>query len=234
MSAQSTTALLAFYHVTKIEDWTYTNMMNYYQEKTGEKERKKLLHCINKDLEIVKDPDSQFDETRKIKAEEILHNWKEWKSSSKTLDTPLIIRRFQVEQLVTGESATNIVNKHCEIKIARNMTQGIEESGRTTMTNNNMEQVYLRNIVKSYLVDASKDENRQTMPPSQTPENEDLEQNHDDGVDGESVDDSQKVTESMIGKVERTPLVIEMSIQRIFLKSIVMNAKTTSTYAIAI
>ncbi|CAG8812122.1 40406_t:CDS:2, partial [Gigaspora margarita] len=96
MSVQSTTALLAFYHVTKIEDWMYTNMMNYYQEKT---EKRKGKNC-----------------------------YIEWKSSSKTLDTPLIIQRFQVEQLVTGESATNIVNKHCEeIKIARNMTQGIKE-----------------------------------------------------------------------------------------------------------
>ncbi|CAG8796202.1 39887_t:CDS:2, partial [Gigaspora margarita] len=67
----------------------------------------------------------------------------------------------------------------------------------TTMTNNNMEQV-----------DVSKDKNRQTMLPSQTLKNEDLEQNHDDGVDDESIDDSQKVTESIVSKVERTPLVI--------------------------
>ncbi|RHZ64647.1 hypothetical protein Glove_321g21 [Diversispora epigaea] len=200
MSTQSTPALMAFYHVNKIEDWTYINVMNYYQEKTGEKETKKLLHCINKDLKIVKDPDSQFDKSRKDKAEEILHNWKEWKLSSKNLDTCLKIQRFQVEQLATGESATNIINKNCEkIKIARNMTQ----------TNNNMEPA------------DSKDENRHIIPLPQTPENEDLEQNYDEGVDDESLnfvlqfcapvpdDDSQNATESLIGKVERIALIVD-------------------------
>ncbi|CAG8736558.1 2673_t:CDS:2, partial [Ambispora leptoticha] len=140
MSVQSTTVLLAFYLVTKIEDWTYTNIMNYYQEKNGEKKTKKLLDRINKDLKVITNPGSQFDKSRKDKAEEILRNWKEWKSSSNKLDMCLNIRRFHVEQLATGDSATHITNNHCrDIKVARNMAQGIEEDGRTTMTNTNTE-----------------------------------------------------------------------------------------------
>ncbi|CAG8601925.1 1509_t:CDS:10, partial [Dentiscutata heterogama] len=76
MSTQSTSILMAFYHVTAIEDWTCANITNYYQEKTGEKERKKVLDYIKKDIGKILNSDVDFDILRKNKAQKILDNWK--------------------------------------------------------------------------------------------------------------------------------------------------------------
>ncbi|CAG8613755.1 11877_t:CDS:2 [Ambispora gerdemannii] len=47
-------ALIAFYHVTAIEDWTHVNISEYYREKLKNKEYKFVMDSIKKDLVKVK------------------------------------------------------------------------------------------------------------------------------------------------------------------------------------
>lgn len=75
MSTQSTSTLKAFYNDTAIENWTRVNMEKYYRSKSGQKNRRKVLDCIKKDLEEVANLDD-FDMARKKKAQHILDDWK--------------------------------------------------------------------------------------------------------------------------------------------------------------
>ena len=64
-----------FYDDTAIENWTCARIMEYYRSKSEQKDRKKVLDRIKKDLEEVEESDS-FDIRKKRKAREILDNWK--------------------------------------------------------------------------------------------------------------------------------------------------------------
>ncbi|CAG8712855.1 17524_t:CDS:2, partial [Funneliformis caledonium] len=75
MTTAQSAQLLAFYHVTAIEDWTCYNVTNYYNAKMEQKERKKILDRIKKDLQTVEES-NLFDVLRKRKAREILDDWK--------------------------------------------------------------------------------------------------------------------------------------------------------------
>jgi len=78
MSTQSTLSkftLKAFYDDTAIENWTCARIMEYYRSKSEQKNRKKVLDRIKKDIEEVEESDS-FDIRKKRKAREILDNWK--------------------------------------------------------------------------------------------------------------------------------------------------------------
>jgi len=67
-----------FYKDRAVEDWTCKNLVEFYRITSGQKDRKKLLDSINKDLEKVKEANSEFDPTRKRKAQRIIDNWKVW------------------------------------------------------------------------------------------------------------------------------------------------------------
>jgi hypothetical protein len=71
----SNPALIAFYHVSAIKDWTYVNITEYYRAKLENKEYRNVLDCVKKDLTKVA-KNSEFDKTRQEKAETILNNWK--------------------------------------------------------------------------------------------------------------------------------------------------------------
>ncbi|CAG8551246.1 14946_t:CDS:10 [Cetraspora pellucida] len=92
-----------------------------------------------------------------------------------------------------------------------NFTGSSNKRGEEEVDNPKEEKVLRKNLQNAG--------DRQIIPLPRTPENQDLDQNHDDRVDDENVnfilqfcvpdDDSQKVAESMIGKVERTALIID-------------------------
>jgi hypothetical protein len=73
---RQTSIFMAFYHVVKVEDWTCTNLVKYYRSKMEQKDWKKVLDWIKKDLIKVKNSDSEFDITQRKKAREILDKWK--------------------------------------------------------------------------------------------------------------------------------------------------------------
>ena len=75
MTTQGTSALMAFYHVTAIEDWTCTNVMKYYRAKLENKDQKTVLDNIKKDL-IRVTKSSAFDIARQEKAQKIIDDWK--------------------------------------------------------------------------------------------------------------------------------------------------------------
>ena len=75
MTADSTPTFMTFYHVTAVEDWTYANLTGYYHSKM-QKNQRKLLDSIKKDLQKVANLVSDFDETRRHRAQEILDQWK--------------------------------------------------------------------------------------------------------------------------------------------------------------
>ncbi|CAI2190592.1 9219_t:CDS:2, partial [Funneliformis geosporum] len=65
-----------FYRDTTIEDWTCANLVEHYHARSGQKDLKKVMDYIKKDLQKVADVDSEFEVTRKGKAREILDDWK--------------------------------------------------------------------------------------------------------------------------------------------------------------
>ncbi|CAG8780795.1 6271_t:CDS:1, partial [Racocetra fulgida] len=65
-----------FYYTNEAEDWNCSNIVEYYRVKSKQKERKKILDYIKKDIQKVDDLVFEFDETRRRKAREILDNWK--------------------------------------------------------------------------------------------------------------------------------------------------------------
>lgn len=65
-----------FYRENSIEDWTCFNLIEHYRARSGQKDLKKIMDYIKKDLQKVADFDSEFEVTRKRKAREILDDWK--------------------------------------------------------------------------------------------------------------------------------------------------------------
>ncbi|KAF0517978.1 hypothetical protein F8M41_016822 [Gigaspora margarita] len=96
MSTQSTSTLKAFYNDTAIENWTRVNMEKYYRSKSGQKNRRKVLDCIKKDLEEVANLDD-FDMARKKKAQHILDDWKTWTGQKNPKRSAAKIENFQVK-----------------------------------------------------------------------------------------------------------------------------------------
>ncbi|GBC04233.1 hypothetical protein RclHR1_05580018 [Rhizophagus clarus] len=75
----STPALTAFYHVNAVENWKCLNIVEYYRSKVEQAEQKDLkqvLDRIKKDLRLVANSRSDFDATRRGKAQKILDDWK--------------------------------------------------------------------------------------------------------------------------------------------------------------
>lgn len=64
-----------FYEDTTVENWTCINMEEYYRSRSEQKDGKRILDRIKKDLEEVANSDS-FDISCKRKAQDILNNWK--------------------------------------------------------------------------------------------------------------------------------------------------------------
>ncbi|CAJ0921192.1 7236_t:CDS:2 [Entrophospora sp. SA101] len=60
----SAPAFIAFYYVTAIE--------KYYRAKIEQKDLKQILDRVKKDLQVVANPNSDFDVASKEKAQEIL------------------------------------------------------------------------------------------------------------------------------------------------------------------
>ncbi|CAG8791021.1 6634_t:CDS:2, partial [Cetraspora pellucida] len=88
----------------------------YYRSKIEKKDFKEVLDRVKKDLQEIANSNSDFDTTRKKKAQEIIDNWKEWTISIKNLKKDLRIN-IQVEQqiLASGNANQNIgtINSHC-------------------------------------------------------------------------------------------------------------------------
>ncbi|KAF0488693.1 hypothetical protein F8M41_022198 [Gigaspora margarita] len=140
MSTQLKSTLLAFYHVTAIEDWTYNNLTNYYHEKMGEQERKKVLDYIKKDLGKILHPDFGFDILRKRKAQEILGTWKNWSSPKKSdtnqdlHNTCVKIGHLHVIERFATDFATQINNNGQEVNFSCDITKGTEDGVRNVNT----------------------------------------------------------------------------------------------------
>ncbi|CAG8759800.1 hypothetical protein RhiirA5_447600, partial [Rhizophagus irregularis] len=66
-----------FYKVTPVQEWTCTNIVEYYRKELNiQLELAKVLDDIKKNLSNVADVKFGFDETRRIKAQELINNWK--------------------------------------------------------------------------------------------------------------------------------------------------------------
>lgn len=70
----STSVLIAFYHINMIENWKYLNIIVYYHSKVRPKDLKQILDHIKKDLIWVANFKSEFDLIRKEKVQEILND----------------------------------------------------------------------------------------------------------------------------------------------------------------
>ncbi|RHZ89253.1 hypothetical protein Glove_16g218 [Diversispora epigaea] len=104
MPIPPTPAITAFYRDIAIEDWTFVNIEEYYREKIGIEDTKKVKDYIKKDLLRV--ANSDFDATRKGKAKEILDDWKIWSAP----EHPIKIGNLQINQIATGSGTTRIDN----------------------------------------------------------------------------------------------------------------------------
>lgn len=69
-------ALLSFYHITEVEEWTCDNLVKYYRKKMEQKDWKTVLDWIKKDLIRITSTDSEFEVSRREKAKEIINKWK--------------------------------------------------------------------------------------------------------------------------------------------------------------
>ncbi|CAG8481469.1 4593_t:CDS:10, partial [Funneliformis caledonium] len=65
-----------FYKRRAVEDWTCEKLIEFYRDTLGQKDRKKVLDNIKKDLKKVKEKNSDFDTSRKRQAQRIVDNWK--------------------------------------------------------------------------------------------------------------------------------------------------------------
>ncbi|CAG8569521.1 3942_t:CDS:10 [Funneliformis mosseae] len=114
-----------FYRETAIEDWTCVNLAEHYHAWSGKKDLKVVMDYMKKDLQKVADYESEFEVMRKIKAREILDNWRRklgllvssdellnWTTSINNLKQDCArvnvgnLRVKQVNQLATGNVAT--------------------------------------------------------------------------------------------------------------------------------
>ncbi|CAG8566444.1 7623_t:CDS:2 [Funneliformis mosseae] len=118
MTAESNSTSMTFYHENAVEDWTYAKLTEHYRAKMKENQRK-LLDSIKKDLQKVVRSVSEFDETRRHKAQEILDHWKNWtaqkeklKSSNPASNVQLQVKKVKQLNNLSGYSATqNIDNR---------------------------------------------------------------------------------------------------------------------------
>ncbi|CAJ0642522.1 3501_t:CDS:2 [Entrophospora sp. SA101] len=72
----SAPAFIAFYYVTAIESWTYINIIEYYRAKIEQKDLKQILDRVKKDLQVVANPNSDFDMRQQVLAtrDNMIHN----------------------------------------------------------------------------------------------------------------------------------------------------------------
>ncbi|CAI2180678.1 1391_t:CDS:2, partial [Funneliformis geosporum] len=110
--SQSTSTFKAFYVDTVVGNWTCANIVEYYCSKSEQKDRKKVLDRIKKDLQEVEESNS-FDKIRR-KAREILDDWK----------------HLEVNQLATGSDATLTYNDNRSMKHHRDAN----DEGVATLT----------------------------------------------------------------------------------------------------
>ncbi|CAG8727172.1 13638_t:CDS:2, partial [Ambispora leptoticha] len=61
--------------ITPIKEWTCVNIVEYYRKEHIKRELSKILDSVKKDLIKVADANSDFDMTRKVKAQEIIDTW---------------------------------------------------------------------------------------------------------------------------------------------------------------
>jgi len=119
-------ALRAFYEETAIGDWTCVHMVEYYRSNSEQKDRKKILDRIKKDLEEVEVSDS-FDIIKKRKAREILDDWKNWTAQQNPKRSGIKIEKLQVKkikQFATGNHATQFNNSHITFGQETTNTEG--------------------------------------------------------------------------------------------------------------
>jgi len=64
-----------FYKVTPVQEWTCTNLVDYYH-KNNILELSKILDDVKKNLQRVADLKSGFDVARRTKAQGIINSWK--------------------------------------------------------------------------------------------------------------------------------------------------------------
>ncbi|CAG8581433.1 12862_t:CDS:2 [Dentiscutata erythropus] len=66
-----------FYKVTPVQEWTITNIIKYYRKELNiQLELSKILDDIKKNLYNVADVKFGLDDTRRIKARELINTWK--------------------------------------------------------------------------------------------------------------------------------------------------------------
>ena len=71
----SVTTTLNFYWITPVHEWTCANLVDYYR-KENIYELSKIFDSVKKNLTKVADVEFGFDVTRRMKAQELLNNWK--------------------------------------------------------------------------------------------------------------------------------------------------------------
>ncbi|CAG8459811.1 12364_t:CDS:10 [Gigaspora rosea] len=113
------------YNAINIEDWTYIKLVNHYRDNLERKNLSYILENIKKDLEKVANSESEFDEERRNKAQEIIDHWKLWKASSKKRKMNLKrdfshfkINSLKVKQhmVATGSNAIQISNSRKHLR----------------------------------------------------------------------------------------------------------------------
>ncbi|CAJ0629427.1 6051_t:CDS:2, partial [Entrophospora sp. SA101] len=126
-----------FYKLNEVEDWTCIKVVEHYRANSEQKDWKKVLDSIKKDLKKVKESTSGFDTTRKRKAQRIVDNWKDWTASMDKIDdrAQFKIEFQQVKQqvLATGNAITNITDNCC-MKHHQDVNNDDEEMTNTGVT----------------------------------------------------------------------------------------------------
>ncbi|RGB28441.1 hypothetical protein C1646_819106 [Rhizophagus diaphanus] len=107
--------IMDFYNDNSIDNWTCANLVEHYHARSGQKDLKKVMDYIKKDLQKVADFDSEFEVMRKRKAREILDDWKNWTTTRKNVkrSSDMKIGRLQVKKIKQfGNHATQLNNSH--------------------------------------------------------------------------------------------------------------------------
>ncbi|CAG8659648.1 9198_t:CDS:2, partial [Paraglomus brasilianum] len=123
-----------FYKSRAVEDWTCKNLVEFYRITSGQKDRKKLLDSINKDLKKVKEASSEFDPTRKRKAQRIIDNWKDWTMMGDDTGFKFEFHQVQQQVLATGHTVSidNIDNRRLTGKHHRDDGEEIADEADVT------------------------------------------------------------------------------------------------------